>query len=318
MNLFKRISSKNIEEGFNLEDLNNKNTDERAIAQVAPRQIRKEAITYDAILQQDGNPEYQTWLVRNSDMSVWSSLKLVDHCGGDRATQIWVCCQMAQRPANRQNADRKWLQALERRGDIELLLYLLGATKPISCCCICNDAHLRKGNFNHEMVCAIVVYILTKRTNRRFDIGVFASFAGYSLELRIAFQLVYIWRTDDFGQIAAIKGAILQKCASDEVKAVVNQRVELFNESQALTTTPLLFGQTDQNYILIPGAVPEDVNAGYFQLAADAPRQSTDDKDKNVVPNLATRMQLASGAHNVRQEPHMFDQEFQNDSRGSI
>jgi hypothetical protein len=319
MNLFKKISSKNIKEGLNLEDLNNKNTDEHDVAQVVPRQIRKEEITYDAILQHYRNPERQVQLVRNSDMSVWSSLKLVDHCGGDRATQIWVCRQMAQRPVNRRHADRKWLQAFERRGDIELLLYLLGATEPISCCCICNDAHLRKGNFNHEMVRAIVVYILTKRTNRRFDIRVFASFTRYSFELRVAFQLVYIWRTDDFEQIAANINAILRECVSEEVKALARQRKESFDRSQALlqqptAMTPLLLRQTDPNYVSIPGAVPEDVSAGYFQLAADASRQSTNDKDKDA-PSLATRMQLASGTHNAHQEPRMFASEFQSDSR---
>jgi hypothetical protein len=137
------------------------------------------------------------------------------------------------------------------------------------------------------------------------------------------FQTFYLLRTDNYGQIAAIKDAILRKCANDDIKAIVNQKAESFNRlqtaiHQATATTPLLLRQTDPNYTLIPGDVPEDANhaqqfaAGYFQLAADAPRQSTDDKDKCITPNLAAQMQLAADAH---QEPRMFDPQFQSDSR---
>jgi hypothetical protein len=286
MNLFKKISSKNIKEGFNLEDFDNKRTDGHDVVQVVPRQIRKEDITYDAILQQDGNPEYQARLVLESDPNKIASIHIFSHCGNNRRVQYLLAERMAAEPGNRRFAPRAYLKSF--KDDPWLQFIILASALPPKCCCLCSPAHWGKYSFKGQREKDMATYIC-EDGQQTFNLTVFRKYRHDPL-----FQFFYLLRTDNYGQIAANIDAILQECANDEVRAIANQKAESFNRlqasmRQATAMTPLLFGQTDPNYVLIPGAVPEDVSAGYFQLAADA--------------------------HEAYQEPRMFDPQFQSDSR---
>jgi hypothetical protein len=156
MNLFKKISSKNINEGFNLENLNNKNTDERAAAQVAPIQVRKEDITYEAILQQDGNPRYQEYLVLLSDPAKIASIHIFDHCGDNREVKKFLAWRMAAEPRNRCYATKAYLQSFDY--DPELQLMIVASTLPPRCFCWCSRSYWGERSFKDPRVKDMVIY----------------------------------------------------------------------------------------------------------------------------------------------------------------